>query len=263
MSSTWTTGGLHLHQFGIVAAKEKCEPALPLRRDLRTALTDSAFYLRGLQTTRGEMDNIGMSKVVEFPKSYNTPPDQEPAPVTAAKPSGRPKTEDPINALLRQLKEYGRLAAVSGGDVIPDPNRMAALEEYARGQAFALYGPAFDPERNPEDRRLQETQEVLSPQQRFHANEALRLIGVRREARRQVPAPEDPPRVSRPLFLFAITGFALGFGASLEPLFAQSIDDAPLAWFAALAIGAAIGGLVTWGLFGITEEGGGDDEEQD
>ena len=204
-----------------------------------------------------------MFKILEFPKLQNLPLDQEPVAEPPPKISARPVAEDPIQAELRRLKDYGRSVAVSSGDVIPDPNRMAALDEYGRGQAFALYGPAFDPERNPEDRRLKESLELLSQQQKFHANEALRLTGVRREARRQVPAPEAPPRVSRPLIFFAITSFALGFGASLEPLFSQSIDDGPLSWFASLAIGAAIGGLVTWGLFGITDEGSDEEDDDD
>ena len=48
--------------------------------------------------------------------------------------------------------------------------------------------------------------------------------------------------------------FALAFGSSLEPLF-ESIEDAPLRWFAALAIGAAIGGLIVLSQFGIQLQG--------
>ena len=201
--------------------------------------------------------------ILPFPKLRNNPlPDQSPVSETPTQTSGRPVAEDPIHASNRRLREYGRMVAQTSGDVIPDPNRSAALEEYAKGEAYALLGPPFDPERYPEDRRLQETLEAISQQQRFHANEALRLTAIRREARREVPAAEAPPRVSRPLFIFAVSGFALGFGASLQPLFSQGVDDGPLAWFAALAIGAAIGGLVTWSLFGITDEGSDDENEE-
>ena len=162
-------------------------------------------------------------------------------------------TEDPVDTSLRRLEEHGRLTANASGDVIPDKNRLAALDEFARGQVLALHAPAFDPDNNPEDRGLRNRLDVLSEQQRLLANDEVRLAARQREAFRAVPALEDPPRVSRLLLAFALTGFSLGFGASLVPLFSLNIEDTPLAWFASLAIGAAIGGLVTWSVFGIQD----------
>lgn len=203
-----------------------------------------------------------MLKLLKFArKSQDDPADEKPAVQAPSKASALLVAEDPLDALLRRCEERGRLAATASLDVIPDPNRMAALEEYARGQVLALHAPAFDPEKNPEDRRRRDALNLLSEHQRLLANDEVRLIGLRREAHREVPAPEALPRVSRPLLTFAIVGFALGFGASLEPLFAQTIDDPPLAWAASLAIGAAVGGLVTWAVFGIQDHGSMEDEE--
>ena len=155
-------------------------------------------------------------------------------------------TTDPIKDVIRQAFENGRSAAIASGAVTQPESRVVAVEEYGKALVRALYKPAFDPSKRLADRKLQEQLDALSERHRLLLNDETRLNARRREAEREVPAPEPPPTVSRGLILFSLAGFAVGFGASLVPLLSQNIEDTQLVWFVALALGAAVGGIVIW-----------------
>jgi len=152
---------------------------------------------------------------------------------------------------LNQFKEYGLADAIASKAISPDPKRQIVLRDAVVAELRAWHRPAFDPENDRDDLRIDERLRLLQDRRRVLWDQEQLLDDERRKRLRAIAAEEPAPRISGLFFWGAVGGYAATLGPAFEPLFRAAIKDGPLRWGAALGLGALLGLILVFAILNI------------
>lgn len=168
----------------------------------------------------------------------------------------------PLMRFQAGLLGHGEERARQSGALEPRQEDIAALTEHATAMARDAHRPAYDPERNPND-RLREQAFLRSLERRNTLSEAAENAEMAlRDAeagRARVPLPGGEPQVPVVLAVGAVLVLSLTIASTLRDFLFHSIEDDVVAWGLAAFMSLGFGLFLAYGALG-GQDGDGQEE---